>query len=323
LDGGFWTRPMNCRSALEILDCQGAGLSGVREGDLAAAEAHLVGCARCRAIVQNRRRLDRKIGRVLRAVNVPRGARERLFAQLAALETAAVASEPPEDRRTSVGATSPVEFRNEICVPPAITSDRADIAQGPAQGLAEVPSRPKRPLWRGLVPVAACLAVAAIGFFSVIWLMTPRWSVEEVRLQLARIDFDSIESLRDFNGKPAASRLPADPGWQKLEWLSGKVAKGLPDASSRHQFAVYGFVIPGRQRHPIRGLLAVVPRRQMRAPPTDESLSTAQSSDYLSARIGESVSVAWTDGDLVYVCLVEGGEDSLATLRQILGASAA
>ncbi len=310
---------MDCRTALEILDCQGAGMSGLPEGDLAAAEAHLVACAPCRAIVQNRRRLDRKIGRVLRAVNVPRGARERLFAQLAALETAAVASEPPAESRSSVGATSPAEVRDEMCVPAAITGERADIALGPA----EAPSRPMRPMWRGLVPVAACLAVAAIGFFSVIWLMTPRWSVEEVRTQLARIDFDSLESLRDFNGKPAASALPADPGWQKLEWQSGKVAKGLPDSSSRYQFAVYGFVIPGRQRHPIRALLAVVPRRQMRAPPADRSFSTAQSSDYLSARIGESVSVAWTDGDLVYVCLVEGGEDSLATLRQILGASAA
>jgi hypothetical protein len=52
-------------------------------------------------------------------------------------------------------------------------------------------------------------------------------------------------------------------------------------------------------------------------------LSTAPSSGYLSAGIGETVSVAWTEDDVVYVCLVEGGEDSLATLRQILGASAA
>jgi hypothetical protein len=204
-------------------------------------------------------------------------------------------------------------------MPAAGTTEPAHVAQAPG----EVPRGRQRSLWRGLVPVAACLAFAAIGFFGVIWLMTPRWSVEEVRLQLARIDFDSLEALRNFNGDPAASHLPAEPGWQKLEWRCGQSAKGLPAPAGKHQFAVYGFVIPSRQHHPIRGLLAVVPLRQMRAPPVDQSLSAAPSSGYLPALIGETVSVAWTDGDVVYVCLVEGGEDSLATLRQILGASAA
>lgn len=310
---------MDCRTALQILDCERAGTSDLPAGDLAAAEAHLAGCRRCRAIVQNRRRLDRKIGRVLRAVDVPRGARERLFAQLAALETAAVASEQPADGRTDDAAKASFDVREEGCVGPAGTAGRADFVRV----RAEEPGGPKRSLWRGLVPVTACLAVAAIAFFGVVWLMTPRWSVDEVRLQLARVDFGSLEALGDFNGKPVASHLPAEPGWQKLEWRCGQSAKSLPDASSKHQFAVYGFVVPGRQRHPIRGLLAVVPRRQMRAPPTAQSLSTAPSSGYLSAGIGETVSVAWTEDDVVYVCLVEGGEDSLATLRQILGASAA
>jgi hypothetical protein len=63
----------------------------------------------------------------------------------------------------------------------------------------------------------------------------------------------------------------------------------------------------------------------MRAPPAARSLSEGDPSDYLPAQIGEgeAVSVAWTDGDVVYVCLVEGGADSLDTLKQLLGAPAA
>jgi hypothetical protein len=296
---------MDCRTALEILDCEGTGISGLPEADLAAAEAHLAECCRCAAIVDNRRWLDRKIGRSLRTVNLPRGGRQRLLRQLAALETAA---------NTEVVIGTGIQ--------PAVapgTVERANVVKAPV----EEPLRRQRRMWRGLVPVAACLVVAAIGFFSVIWLMTPRWSVEEVRLELAKISFDSLESLRDYNGDAVANHLPADPGWQKLEWPTGKAAKGLPDGSNPHQFAVYGFVIPGRQRRPISGLLAVIPRHRMRAPPEAQSLSEASASDYLPARIGETVSVAWTDGDVVYVCMVEGGADSLDVLKRILGAPAA
>jgi hypothetical protein len=304
---------MDCRTALEILDRRGNAHSGPPDRDLVAAEAHLNECRRCRMIVQNRRRLDRKVGRVLRAVDVPRDAQERLLAQLVELEAAAVVAESPAETRgdsqTAGGVTLPVE---------AVAADHADLAQP-----ALAATRFRRRMWPGLVPVAACLAVAAIGFFSVVWLMTPRWSVEEVGQLLAKVDFDSLKVLRNFSGDPAASRLPADPGWQKLDWRLKQVPKALPDMTSRHQFAVYGFVIPGRQHHSSRGLLAVIPRRQMRAPPADQSLSAAPSGGYLAAGIGDSVSVAWTEGDVVYVCLIEGGEDSLNTLRQILGPSAA
>lgn len=320
---------MDCRTALEILDCQGAGPSELSERDLAAAERHLADCGRCRAIVQNRRRLDRKIGRVLRAVDVPRVAQEQVIEQLSALETVALVDKTPAAGRSGDNLNPTRATSGAVDEPAGAMATTVNLSQAPAESPHPPGERPRRRVWRGFVPVAACLAVAAIGFFGVVWLMTPHWSVEEVRQQLARIDFDSLDSLPAFRGKPGASRLPTDPGWQKLDWRGGRVAKGWPDVSRGHQFAVYGFVLPGRQRENerrgqrMRGLLAVIPRRQMRAPPEDASLMTAQSSDYLSARIGESVSVAWTDGDMVYVCLVEGGEDSLATLRQMLGASAA
>ena len=128
------------------------------------------------------------------------------------------------------------------------------------------PSRPARRATSKWVPVAACVALAAIGFFSVIWLMTPRWTVAEVRQQLAQLDFGTLDSLREFSGDSPASQLPPDSSWQKLNWSCHKIAKGWPDAGG-HQFAVYGFVLPGRQRHTVRGLLAVIPQGQMRSPP--------------------------------------------------------
>jgi hypothetical protein len=285
---------MDCRNALEILDCEGDGLTGLDEADVKAAEAHLAECPRCLAITESRRHLDRQIGRVMRTVDVPRDAQERLVAKLVALETGATSS--------GKGASA--------------------VAASPVSEVAADPVRPVRRLMPGLVPVAACLTVAAIGFFSVIWLMTPRWTVAEVRQQLARIDFATLDTLREFSGDPNTSQLP-DPGWQKLDWSCHKIPKGWPDAG-RHQFAVYGFTLPGRPRHAIRGLLAVIPRGQMRLPPEEQSLLTAaQVGDYLSAQIGESVCVTWTENNLVYVCVIEGGGESLSTLQQMLGPSAA
>jgi|HubBroStandDraft_6_1064221.scaffolds.fasta_scaffold103515_2 hypothetical protein len=289
---------MDCRAALEIFDCQRTDPSGVPDGDIAAAESHVAECRRCRAIVKNRRLLDRKIGRTMRSVDVPRGAQERLVARLSALESVAQAGEAPSEER-------------------AVAAEPAAAAPASGEGLI----RPQRRLPRGLVPVAACVAVAAIGFFTVIWALAPRLTVEDVRQRLAQIDFASLESLRDFEGGQTASRLPTDPAWKKLQWSCRQIAKGLTDGKG-HEFAVYGFVLPSRQRHPIRGLLAVIPRGQMRAPPNN-SLTDSLPSDYLPSQIGESVSVSWTDGGMVYVCLIEGGEDSLSTLRQMLGESAA
>ena len=95
-------------------------------------------------------------------------------------------------------------------------------------------------------------------------------------------------------------------------------AKGLPLASN--VIAVYGFDIP-KTRHTgaVRGLIAVIPRNRIRNLPDADSLATASlSSGYLQAQIGESVCVAWQQGDFVYVCLIRGGPDSLSTLQSVL-----
>ena len=132
---------------------------------------------------------------------------------------------------------------------------------------------------------------------------------------------------RPRSGSTVRPRRPASPesrAWKEIDNCARrKLPKALADSANGHPLAVYGFVVPIRQRQPIRGLLAVVPRRLLRVPPPAESLSAAPSSGYVAARIGDSVSVAWSEGDVVYICLVEGGEDSLAALRQVLGASSA
>jgi len=291
---------MDCRRALEILEfsdreSDGASADFCSADDRAAAESHLESCAACAQAVRNWRQLDRAIAQVMRAVPVPRGAQQRLLARLAEIET------KPVDSASEAVASAPNPVSDEL----------ARLAQS-----SKLPSR--RRFLRSLVPVAACVAVAGIGFFSVVWMFSPRWSVEQVSQELAKLDFDSLQTLGNFTGNGAAASLPKEPGWERLNWEGGALAKGLPAAPD--VIAVYGFDIPKTHHHgAARGLIAVIPRNRIRNLPAAGSLATASpTSEYMEARLGESVSVAWQEGNVVYVCLLQGGADSLSTLQGIL-----
>jgi hypothetical protein len=87
--------------------------------------------------------------------------------------------------------------------------------------------------------------------------------------------------------------------------------------------AVYAFDVP-KTRGAVRGLMAVIPRSRIRGLPVADSLASASPMDgYVPARIGESICVAWRQGDFVCVCLLKGGADSLEALQNALGEPAA
>jgi hypothetical protein len=311
---------MDCRQALQILEFDSPDADGLPEEicsaeEHAAALAHLESCPVCVRTVLNRRELDRTIGRVMRTVAIPRGAQQRLLAQIAELEAAGTSALTTANDNSSRDA-------NE------------GIAAGPGQLPAvdgEVPAiTPAKPLGRptrrrflkSLVPLTTCVAVALAGFFGVVWYFSPRVSVDDVSRELTEIDFVSLQALPDFTGGGKAAQLPREAGWDHLRWQCEKRAKGLPLAASMS--AVYGFDVPTRQPEPIQGLIAIIPRNRVRNPPAETSLTAAvPTGGYVTARIGESVCVAWQEGDYVYVCLVRGGPDSLSRLQQALEQPAA
>jgi hypothetical protein len=302
---------MDCRHALQILDFDEPNSDGLPSevysaDELAAAKAHLESCPACARAVVNRRDLDRSIGQVMRAVQIPRGAQQRLLARISQMESDAAVTGPDE-------SPAPLKVAE-------VSESAAGMTASPL-----VPARPsrvtgpvsRRRFLKTFVPMAVCLVVAMTGFFGVVWLFMPRWTVDDVSKVLTRIDFPT-DTLADFTGNDVAAHLPSEPGWEHLDWPCGRRAKGLPDASNL--IAVYAFDIPETRRHnAIRGLIAVIPQSRIRNPPTADSLATAVPSlGYLPARIGDSVCVAWQQREVVYVCLIQGGPDSLATLQSVL-----
>ncbi|HET6327015.1 MAG TPA: hypothetical protein VFG04_20210 [Planctomycetaceae bacterium] len=298
---------MDCRQALQILEFDDLAAGGLPAEvgsveDRAAAEAHLESCPTCARTVGNRRELDRTIGQVMRAVPIPRGSQQRLLARLAELETAdtAVAMAADDENSPRNGQAS------SLTTTPAVE---------PAQSNAAFKSR--RRFLKVVVPLAACL-MAAVGFFGAVWVLIPRWSVEDISQALTEVDFESLETLGNFTGsaEAKAAQLPFDPVSDRLKWACDKQAKGLIDSNV---IAVYGFDLPKTRRSAaVRGLIAVLPRSRIRGVPAADSLATASPTGYVAARIGDSICVAWQQGDLVCVCLLKGGPDSLETLQSAL-----
>jgi len=306
---------MDCRRVLEILDGMGLAANDLPESDLAAAEEHLASCPQCEAISRNRRQLDRRIGRTLRAVEIPWAARQELMAQIARMEGPAVKAGAARSNSCESASADA-----EIFAAAGTRGDDQTLRQrGTSEsGSADAIRLPRRRFTKGLIVAVASLLVGAISVFTATWLLTPRWTVEEVTRELARIDFRSLQALPEFNGGKVAASLPSEPAWQNLDWSCDRVAKGLPATAGHHQMALYGFAI--RQRHrSISGLLAVLPRSHVRRPPAAQSLAETSPDAYVEAAIagdGDAVAVAWTSGDVVYVCLIQGGADSLELLQR-------
>jgi hypothetical protein len=304
---------MDCRQALQILDFEDPNADGLPSDvcsaeERAAAEAHLESCPGCARTVRNRRDLDRTIGGVMRSVQIPRGAQQRLLARLtetAALETA---SKDDESARPITRKASAIA--------------EGDLALASDSVLKTPRALSRRRLLKSLVPLAACAVVALVGFFGVVWVFMPRWTVDDISQSMAQLDFQQLQTLGDFRGNAAARPLPEESG--KLQWDCGRQARGLPLAPS--VIAVYGFTIPETHGHSaIKGLIAVIPQKNLvRNRQVASSLSDAAPiGGYLPTQIGESSCVAWRQGDVVCVCLIQGGADSLSILQNALAEPAA
>ncbi len=306
---------MDCRQALEILEFDRPDMDGLPDEICSAAEhaaalAHVESCPTCARTVQNRRELDRAIGNVMRSVALPRGAQQRLLAQIAELEAADANAPSDATRAWNAQASDGISVS---------ANSRSAAEEMPAVSLAKPLGRPtRRRFLKSLSLATACAAVALGGFFGVVWYFLPSVSVAEVSKELADLDPASLHALPSFPGSGPAALLPKEAGWENLKWQCDKQAKGLPLAPNL--IAVYGFELPPtRQAESIPGLIAVIPRNRVRNPPLETALTTAVPTDgYITARIGESVCVAWQDSGYVYVCLVRGGPDSLSKLQRIL-----
>jgi hypothetical protein len=75
---------MDCRTARLLLEFVRPRAAELEGSDADALEGHLLACAECESLARSERLADEHVGKAVRAVPVPAGAKERLLARLAA-----------------------------------------------------------------------------------------------------------------------------------------------------------------------------------------------------------------------------------------------
>jgi hypothetical protein len=160
--------------------------------------------------------------------------------------------------------------------------------------------------------LAACLLVAAVS--AVLWRSGPtQFSLAAVQsslnLNLPKVTFDGRFPV------DLPSSWVSEPGLRVSETLSGI---DLDDRDGHDAAAAYFAFSVGRGA-PVRGVLVAIPAVKIRELPAATSFHRAP----VAYPQPEVVSVAWREGDLVYLCFVSGNTTLLERIQRGMTGAAA
>lgn len=278
---------MNCLNALEIIDVvpthggppEGCDLQGATIDE---AARHVQNCPTCQTVVRRRQEIDERIGQLTRDVPVPAGLRERLLARL-------------ECEPISPGRATPAT----TVQPPA---PQSPVSQSPvSQPMGKPALRSRR---RVLVSaVATCvMAALSVGVWKLAISRPASLSMDEIAGYALSdgLTADDLPAIGQFQGGLAV-QLPKT--MQKLSRMPAFRQLVDPQLGER-QIAIYFFTIAGR-----KGRLAVIPAALVK------DLPVATSFPGVPLYIGRYWTTAWVEGNVMYLCCVEGGDDKV--LRQL------
>ena len=273
---------MDCHTALEILEVVRPDSADRMEPEVVEASDHVENCRLCEDHFLARRHFDRRLGQMMREVPVPPGLKSRLLAELGF----------PETSPDPVADAEPIPVR--LAEP-----DEASVPQGRARRRA-----------RMLAFVSSALALTVlVTFFVVRSSQSPAWTLAELRHE-ARTAFQSFEELPIFNGDFDA-RLP-EHGWESRAISIVEPPRGFPPDLARHSAALYYFALRDGRRPPVVGILLVTTKQSVTEPPENPYFNAE------GVGSGPLSTVAWTEGEFVYVCVIDGGGNSLERLERAL-----
>lgn len=281
---------MDCLQTLEQLDMQWPDWSGNDTPGLpksGEAAAHLESCVLCQTELEERHVFDQRIAAVMRDVAVPVGLKQRL---LQACEQQA------ETRAT--------ETNNEQ--------------------ITEVAKPQKTTDWRKIRRrTFAAISVSAVVFLATYFLFpTP-----ENRVPLSLADLQKSTNLQlteletfDKNFQP---ELPQGL-WQRPNRIQfAPYPRGdLKNHEGQHRVASFAFQFQDKQGQLFHGVLLVVPKKFLEETTLPPEFSVADAEGhYVHRSYGRFRTVAWTEGEHVFVCFMPvrtDGADGLKALGNIL-----
>lgn len=292
---------MNANEALDILESAPLGNASSDDALLAEARRLVAADPALEAVAARRRRFDHQIAQSMRDVPVPGEAKARLLARLA--QASALHEAPSEPCPPAAGP------RTDTAAPEARGAVPADRAPA-APPSASVPGSSRWSARRRLGAAAAAVVCAvALGTAAHLFLAarSAPFALDEVRSAIAAYDPDGPA----YRG-PIVPRLPTGSGWNTGRIEFEPEPRALP-VSSRRRVPAYLFALSVRGRPAVQGYLVAIPANLM------TELPPASSFRHENGLYSDGhASVAWTDGDFVFLCVVRGGDDALRLVERAL-----
>lgn len=296
-----WVCEMDCRQANLMIGRPGRFPEDAHAQAWAALAEHLETCAACDAAFRESDELDAEITAAMTSVAVPEDGADRLLRMLEGL--------PPADQ-----------------LPPAtgLAPDQEAALLAPAPADPRDPRRPRsrsRRRWWALAATITLSVMAAVAM----WLTQPApptLTLQTLR-ELAPVAARDVAALPEFQADETGFEAPLPRvGWSHLR-VSLNPHRWM--APEREPVAIYSFAAPPsasarRPRPPVRGALLVIPASALTDPPQATTFSTSDVV-YTTREGVHYATVSWTEGELVYVCMVENQAGSLDTLQQLLTGS--
>lgn len=292
---------MDCSTALDILN----GSVPASEEEWEAAALHLEACPECDEIFRRETDFDRQVTATMQAVAIPPGLKSSL---LTALELAPAETSPQTDSPPASPAVTPAPR-------PRFLRDR----------------------WLPLTLAGSACVVAALAFLLFQQPEPPRFSLAELSETGAKLDWGQ---LPDFDGQVfsldtnSAENDTVNNNLSLWQWKQTAELNFSPTARGwkpqggggllslrpePHLMAVYQFEVPlSRGPSPsARGLLLAVPIDRLKTGGDAEPLPIQDHFTITNVRYtGDNrfARVAWVEGNLVFICLVERPADAGDTL---------
>ncbi len=254
---------MDRRTALDLLELVRSDANDLRDPDFAEALAYLETDESAREAFMRQQEQDEQIAQAMQDVPVPSGLKNRLLAEL-----------EKEAKPQPKPATAP---------------------------------NPKRRYVLSALAVLSLGVVAAIGVFLHLQENPPELlTLHQVETQIPFAEAE-LAKLSPFAGEFEPT-LP-DGLWQsERRFTFSSSVKGLiSNPQGKHRAAVYEFAfrdpLARQPRKTLRGVMVVVPKSELEAPPRytsfldDGTYRNLQSDPHMAIH-------AWSEENLVYVCLV-------------------
>ncbi|MDA0835876.1 MAG: hypothetical protein O3A29_21590, partial [Planctomycetota bacterium] len=278
-----------------ILDAAQADARDLWEPDMAPAAVHLETCRNCQSVLQKKNRFDLAFGVAVRDVTVPSGLKQRMLAAIAV--------------DSSCGSSSLLSDIQQVGTDEEMTV-AAPTEETTLSGVAATATLENRPRRQRLWWISTA-AVALIVALSSFWF----WPTEDHSGSLDELlaGFAVHGQYQTPFDENFSVKLPAE-GWDaKPLQIEGPF--GFASAHSSHDLAaVYRFRLAARHR-PLQGKLIAIPISRIANPPSPSTIFEVAAE---SSSDGSYSHAAWTEGEFVFVCYVDGHAGNFTALQQAL-----